>query len=87
MISVLDHSNLSYFSYLLSLRVFPHSAFVVSAMSFFGLPEKPAHNSRMPGFGQAPDHFAGLSSKSGTALDDDEGWVLKLCTPVQRTEC
>ncbi|KAF8414560.1 topoisomerase II-associated protein PAT1 [Terfezia claveryi] len=42
-------------------------------MSFFGLPQRPAHNSRMPGFGQAPDHFAALSSKTSRQLESDEG--------------
>lgn len=42
-------------------------------MSFFGLPQK-EHNSRMPGFGQAPDHFAAL--KAGGQLEEDKGWVL-----------
>jgi len=45
-------------------------------MSFFGLPQRSAaHNSRMPGFGQAPDHFAALSSKTSGQLESDDGWV------------
>lgn len=43
-------------------------------MSFFGLPPRPAHNSRMPGFGQAPDHFAALSSKTSGQLESNEGY-------------
>ncbi|KAF8461412.1 topoisomerase II-associated protein PAT1 [Kalaharituber pfeilii] len=40
-------------------------------MSFFGLPERPKHNPKMPGFGQAPDHFAGLSSQPSADIDDE----------------
>ena len=48
-------------------------------MSFFGLPQEPAHNSKLPGFSSVPDHFAGLSSKpTGGGLDDDEGCVFEV---------
>jgi len=53
-------------------------------MSFFGLPQGPAHNSRMPGFGQAPDHFAALSSKTSGQLESDEGWVYEAPHGVKR---
>ncbi|KAL7269712.1 DNA topoisomerase 2-associated protein pat1 [Rhizina undulata] len=44
-------------------------------MSFFGfdtaLPRDRGHPTNAPGFGQAPDHFAGLSSKGGDNDEDD----------------
>jgi DNA topoisomerase 2-associated protein PAT1 len=44
-------------------------------MSFFGfdsaLPRDRGHNARAPGFGQAPDPFAGLSRPDGDDNDAD----------------
>ena len=46
------------------------------AMSFFGfntaLPRDQTHNARAPGFGAAPDAFAGLSRRGVAEEGDDE---------------
>ncbi len=49
-------------------------------MSFFGfdttLPRDRGHPVTAPGFGQAPDPFAGLSRAPAKAEDDDDAYVL-----------
>lgn len=45
-------------------------------MSFFGfntaLPRDQSHNARAPGFGVAPDPFAGLSRRNQDGEEEDE---------------
>lgn len=58
----------------------PTPPYDCAVMSFFGfetsLPRDRSHPSNAPGFGEAPDHFAGLS-RNDAALDDD-GSVISL---------
>jgi hypothetical protein len=49
-------------------------------MSFFGFdpsqnPTERGHPTKAPGFGETPDHFAGLSSRATDNDDDDDGLV------------
>lgn len=45
-------------------------------MSFFGFDSSRGHPAQGPGFGTAPDAFAGISQHRGAAqVDDDEGYV------------
>lgn len=45
-------------------------------MSFFGFDSSRGHPAQGPGFGTAPDAFAGISQHRGAGqVDDDEGYV------------